>query len=289
METLFDLVVIGGGPAGFSAALNAIARGGTCAVLSNPAEQNPLWNARRVDNYSGMRGASGEHVLTVMRREAQQAGAVLIYGRVTAVLPFGDMFSVTVNNDVVQGRRLLLAIGAAPTHSFPGEERYVGRGLSYCATCDGRLYRGKPVLVTGNAADLAEEAAFLQSVGCQVTMVVDKPVPDLNPDIPVRTAKEILLWEQDSRLMGLRADDALLPADGVFLLRQVTSPALLLAGLETDGAYVKVDRHMRTNIPGCYAAGDCTGQPLQIAKAVGEGLIAAQRAMRSISSEKQKG
>ena len=216
MDT-FDLIIVGGGPAGLSAALNGAARGGRCAVLSNPAAQNPLWRAERIDNYSGM----------------------------------------------------------------PGEETWLGRGLSYCATCDGRLYQGRRVLVTGDAADLAEEAAFLQQVGCRVTAVTRRPLP--HTEVPAITAKRIALWTDHDRLLGLEADGEQLPADGVFLLRQVSAPATLLPGLKTDGRFIAVDRRQQTNIPGCYAAGDCTGQPLQVAKAVGEGLVAAQTAMRSLA------
>lgn len=284
MEKIADVLIVGGGPAGLSAAINVIARGGHCVVLSNPAKYSPLWRAERVDNYSGMVGVSGSAMLKAMENEARDAGAQFVFGRVTAVLPFGDGFAATVNGDMVQGKRLLLATGAAVSAPMAGEDKWLGRGLSYCATCDGRLYRGRQVLVTGNAADLAEEAAFLHSVGCDVTVVTTRPVTGLDPAIPARTARSITLWEEENALRGLSADGVTLAAEGVFLLRHVTAPAQLLPGLEMEGAYIRVDRQMRTNIPGCYAAGDCTGQPLQVAKAVGEGLIAAQHAMRSLKA-----
>lgn len=280
MDT-FDLIIVGGGPAGLSAALNGAARGGRCAVLSNPAAQNPLWRAERIDNYSGMAGVSGQAMLRRMEEEARQAGTVFFAGHVTAILPFEGQFSVTVGNEWVMGKRLILAIGAGATPTMPGEEAWLGRGLSYCATCDGRLYQGRRVLVTGDAADLAEEAAFLQQVGCRVTAVTRRPLPQT--EVPAITAKRIALWTDNGRLLGLEADGEQLPADGVFLLRQVSAPATLLPGLKTDGRFIAVDRRQQTNIPGCYAAGDCTGQPLQVAKAVGEGLVAAQTAMRSLA------
>lgn len=281
----YDLLIIGGGPAGLSAAINAAARGGSCAVLSNSIGQSTLWKAKRIDNYSGMVGISGQEMLTAMENEAKAAGAVFYQGHVTAILPLGSGFAATVGNEMIQGKRLLLATGAASAKAMPHEEKYIGRGVSYCATCDGRLYKGKSVLVTGNAADLAEEAIFLQKLGCHVTVVTDKPIAGLSAAISACTAHSIALWEEEDILRGLVADGECFPADGVFILRQVTAPTQLLTDLETDGPYIRVDRQMRTNISGCYAAGDCTGQPLQIAKAVGEGLVAAQHAIRSIKDE----
>lgn len=281
-----DVLIIGGGPAGLSAAINVVARGGRATVITNPRQQNPLWKAGRIDNYSGMVGVTGEEMLTRMHREAEEAGVTFVTGRASAILYFDGAFSVTVGEQMPQGKRLILATGAAVTPALSQEEAFLGRGVSYCATCDGRLYRGRRALVTGNAGDLAEEAAFLQSVGVEVTVVTKRPVPALKEAIPARQAAKIDLWVQDGKLRGLTADGENLPADGVFILRQVTAPATLLTGLQTDGRFITVDRQMRTNIPGCYAAGDCTGLPLQISKAVGEGLIAAQHAMKTLQEKK---
>lgn len=283
---MVDILIIGGGPAGLSAAVNAVARGGTAAVISQPIEQNPLWKAKLVDNYSGMVGVSGADMLRKMRQEAEELGVTFITGRATAAMYFGGVYSVTVGQELLQGKRLILAIGAGVTAPLPNEERFLGRGVSYCATCDGRLYRGRRAVVTGNAGDLAEEAAFLQSVGVEVTVVTRRPVANLSPSIPRRQANHISLWVEGDTLRGLLADGEPVEADGVFLLRQVTAPATLLSGLITDGKFITVDRSGRTNLPGCYAAGDCTGHPLQIAKAVGEGLVAAQHAMQTIQQEK---
>ena len=164
---------------------------------------------------------------------------------------------------------------------IPGETAFVGRGVSYCATCDGMLYRGRKAVVAGNAADLAEEAAFLQEIGVDVTVVARRPVAGLADTIPFVQAREWAI-EGEEQLTGFRADAAVLPCDVVFLLREVMAPDSLVPGLKLDGAFVEVNRAQETNIPGMYAAGDCTGKPLQIAKAVGEGLVAAQNAAKSL-------
>ena len=175
----------------------------------------------------------------------------------------------------------VLATGAAVGALLPGEEPFVGRGVSYCATCDGMLYRGRKAVVTGDAADLAGEVAFLNRIGVQVTVATRKPAAGLPEGVEAITARTLAVEGQD-RLEGLSADGRLIPCDVVFILREVMAPDSLAPGLELDGRFVRVNREQETNIPGLYAAGDCTGRPLQVAKAVGEGLVAGQNAARSL-------
>lgn len=290
---MYDILIVGGGPAGLSAAVNAAARGKTCAVLSNDFRLNPLYRSEKIDNYLGMRGLSGEKMLRKMHGEAEEAGAVFIMGRVTSILPMGDTFAAAMGTEVVEGRRLILATGAKSGASLPGEEAFMGRGVSTCATCDGMLYRGKRAVVTGDALDLAEETRFLKGIGVDVQVVAAPSarglLGSLPPDIPYHLGKQPKIegadrMEEFSFLPadGQAEERRTLPCDVVFVLREVSAPDALVPGLVLDGRYVAVDRSMHTNIPGLYAAGDCTGLPLQIAKAVGEGLIAAQDAARSL-------
>lgn len=272
----YDIVIVGGGPAGLSAAVNAAARGKTCAVLTNDRRLNPLFRARVVDNYLGMRGLSGGEMLDRMHAEAEEAGAVFLSGRVVSVLPFEDKFLVGLGDTLVEGKRVILATGAMAGTPLPGEAALVGQGVSYCATCDGMLYRGKTAVVTGNAADLREEANFLQGIGVRVTVITRQELDGLAPGIGQRTARSMAI-QGDGRLEGFVADGEQIPCDVVFVLREVMAPDALVPGLELDGRFVKVNRRQETNIPGLYAAGDCTGKPLQIAKAVGRGTHSRPR------------
>jgi thioredoxin reductase (NADPH) len=278
---MYDVLVVGGGPAGLSAALNVTARGKTCAILTNDYHQNPLSKTEVVNNYAGMRGVSGESMLDRMQIEAEQAGAVFLSGRVISILPMDDTFMVAMGSEMVEGKRVILATGTMSGVPLPGELSFIGRGVSYCATCDGMLYRGRRSVVTGDAADLAEEVAFLQRIGVEVTVVTRKPVTGIPLEIPAITAHTIAIIGQD-KMEGVAVDEQLVPCDVVFVLREVMAPDTLVSGLKLDGRFVSVNRAQETNIPGLYAAGDCTGKPLQIAKAVGEGLVAAQNAARSL-------
>ena len=146
------------------------------------------------------------------------------------------------------------------------------------------LYRGRRAVVTGDAADLAEEAAFLQEIGVLTTVITARAVSGLPEGMEAMTASAIALQGAD-RIEGVVADGRLFPCDVVFILREVMAPGSLVPGLQTDGRFIRVDADQQTNIPGLYAAGDCTGRPLQVAVAVGEGLVAAQHAARSLDGK----
>lgn len=259
----YDVLVIGGGPAGLSAAQNVRARGRTALVISNPPEEGPLWRAEKVDNYLGLPGLTGAELMTAFRRHAENAGAEFLEGRALSALRSGEDWYVSVENTMVQGRAVVLAAGVVRGKKYPGEAELLGRGVSYCATCDGMLYRGKRVAVLGWTPSAKKEAEFLEGIGCQV-LYFDRP-----RDCEIRGADKV-----EALVCGGVTE----AVEGVFLLRPAMAPADLFPGLELEGGFVAVDRNMATNLPGVFAAGDCTGGPLQVSKAVGEGLVAGQKA-----------
>lgn len=259
----YDILVIGGGPAGLSAAVNARARGRSVLVISNPLEENPLWRAEKVDNYLGLPGLTGPELLTALRRHAEEAGAEFREGKVLSAMPVGGDWYVSIGPDMENAKAVILASGVARGKKFPGEVEFLGRGVSYCATCDGMLYRNKPVAVLGYSDTARKEAEFLASLGCAVSYF-DRP----------KTCE----ISGGSVVESVTCDGVTAQVDGVFLLRPAMAPTDLFPGLAVENNYVAVDRKMATNLPGLFAAGDCTGGPLQVAKAVGEGLIAGQSA-----------
>lgn len=272
-----DVAVIGGGPAGLSAAINARARGKGVLVVCNPIEENPLYKAPVIDNYPGLPGISGAQLLRTLQEHAKESGAQFRPGRVLSAVPMGDRFFLSIGGDVEEARAVVTAIGAQRGVRLPGEEALLGRGVSWCATCDGMLYRNKTVAVVGLSHDAPAEANFLREIGCQVTYVARKAPKDLRPDIPVVLGRRLSI-EGEQNVTAVRADETAVPCQGVFVLREAMAPGDLLPGLTLAGGYISVDRSMATTIPGVFACGDCTGLPLQVAKAVGEGLIAGQNA-----------
>lgn len=274
---MYDIVILGAGPAGLSAAVAARQKNCSALVISNPPEQNPLFRAHQVDNYLGMPHMNGEDMLNAFRAHAEEMGVEFITGRVISAMAMGNEIYLTVGSELYQGKKLILASGVARGAKYPGEEALLGRGVSYCATCDGMLYRGRRVVVIGRSKDAPQEANYLSSLGCQVTYVSPQPPNELKEDIPFVKAGRLEVIG-DQVVTGILADGAEIACDGVFILRETVVPTELFPDLETENGAIKVDRQMHTNLLGIFAAGDCTGLPLQVAKAVGEGLIAAETA-----------
>lgn len=282
-----DIIIIGAGPAGLSAAVNAVARGKSVRILSGGGSY--LEKAEQVDNHLGMWNVSGEEMMEQFRSHVQELGLTIEQGRVGNVMSLGQSILVNWGGEILEAGAVIVATGAAKGKPLPGEAELLGRGVSYCATCDGMLYRGRRVVVTGTAEDLAEEANFLQGIGVQVEVIIPRPRPEhLHPDVTYRqgVVREILASQQGT-VSGVRTMDGEVPAEGVFLLRSAIAPTALVAGIAMQDGFIQVDRHMATNLPGIYAAGDCTGEPLQVSKAVGEGLIAAQSAARYLDQMEQ--
>lgn len=257
---MFDGIVIGGGPAGISAALTLRRRNRQVAVISGAAEDNPLWKAQGVDNYPGLPAISGAALLRAMENQARDAGVTWISGRASSVLAMEPGFGVAVGQEFYETRCVILCTGLNRAGAFPGERELLGRGVSYCVTCDGMLYRGKRVALLGFTAETESEAQLLRDMGCAV-------------EVFTRPGRYEILGEE--RVRALRAGGEEHPCDAVFILRAASDPDTLLPGLAMAAPHVAADRELRTSVPGAFAAGDCAGAPYQIAKAVGEGNVAA--------------
>ncbi len=263
---VFDCVIIGGGPAAVSAALTLRQRNKTALIVSGEINDIPLSRSEKISNYPGMPETSGRDMLETMEAQAIAAGAELFRGRATTILPMGETFGISVGSDFCEGRTVILCTGVTTGRTFPGEQELLGRGVSYCVTCDGMLYRNRRTCVVGFTSDAEEEAELLRSMGCQVQLFTSR--------------KDKYAIEGEERVTALRVNDTAFPCDGVFILRPAAAPDTLLPGLAMNVPHIAVDRDMAAGVPGVFAAGDCTGGPYQIAKAVGEGCIAALSAAR---------
>ena len=275
---MFDIAVVGAGPAGLSTAINARKREKSVVVIGSCSGW--LARAELVDNYPGMPGVSGTQMLDVMANQAQAMGAQLRAGVVHQIIPMGESFALGLGADFVEARRVILCTGAKQPKLLPGEEELLGRGVSYCGTCDGILYRGRDVAVIAESSEAVHEANFLASL-CKSVTYFGAADEALDPSVVVRSEKPEAITG-DVRVSGLRAGGEEFTFDGVFIFREAMALSSLLPGLERDGAFIRTDRQMRTSVEGVYAAGDCTGLPLQVAKAVGEGCVAALAAAQSI-------
>ena len=279
----YDLIVLGGGPAGLAAAVAARGRGKSVLVAGNRRQLSPLAKAERIDNYLGLPGLSGHALLEAFYRHAEDAGVEFVTGHAASLMAFHG-FAVTVGPDVYQGSALVLAPGVVRQAKFPGEQAFLGRGVSYCATCDGMLYRGRDVVVAGRTEDAPEEAKYLKSIGCRVTYTAPKKPEGLPDDIPFIAAGKVEI-KGEGAVSAAVLDGTEVPCACVFVLRGALAPADLLPQLALDGGYIRVGRDMSTSVAGVYACGDCTGAPLQVAKAVGEGHVAGLSACEYIDRQ----
>lgn len=273
----YDLIVVGGGPAGLSAALQARTRNKTVLVVHGNQQDDPLWKAEQVNNYLGMPNQTGAGIMEAYRSHALAMGAELKKGKVLSIMAMGSKYYVSIGSDMEECSAIVLATGVVRGRTYPGEEALVGRGVSYCATCDGMLYRGRDVAVVGLTSDSPEEANYLKEIGCNVTYISPRTPEGLGEGIPFHqgSVEEV---QGEGAVTGVRVKDVEIPCTGLFILRSTMAPTQILPQLALEGNYVKVDRTMATNLPGIFAAGDCTGLPLQISKGVGEGLVAGQSA-----------
>lgn len=254
----YDVIVIGAGPAGVSAALTLRNRGKSVGVIANPQQTTNLWKGEHISNYPGVSG-SGRTLSEVFRRQLEESGAETVTGKVLSVMPFGGSFGVSTSADVYEAHAVIVATGISRRPLCKGETEFLGRGVSYCATCDGMLYRGKTVAAIGSGEEFDKDVRFLEEIGCTV--------------LKFSGGKFEIEGAEKAEL--LRCGDAEYPVDCVFVLKDTVSVGSLLPGVGTDSGKIVTDGRGATNVPGLFAAGDCTGAPYQIAKAVGEGNVAA--------------
>ncbi len=271
-----DVAIIGKGPAGWSCAITARMRGLSATVVAPENDTGWLRTAERIDNYPGMPQISGKAMLDSFREQALAMGAEERHGLVRQIMPMKDRFMLLVENDVMEAGTVVLAMGAARPTLLPGEEEQLGRGVSYCATCDGMFYRGKRIAVLSASLQGVEESRFLAGLAGSMDYYSLKPhdTEEL-PGLAVRRSEKPRSIARNEKGLVLVTDQGEENYDGIFIFRAAMPLNMLLSELATEGSFIPVDREMQTNLPGVFAAGDCTGQPLQIAKAVGEGNVAA--------------
>ena len=279
---MYDLLIIGSGPAGISAALSAKARGLDFLWFGSRLLSPKISKAERVMNYPGLPAVTGPEMRDVFLRQIDGLGIEIREERVNSIYDMGGYYTSVVNEKMYDAKAVILATGVSSCREIPGESRLLGRGVSYCATCDGGLYRGKRIAVVCTDSSLEEEIEFLADLASEVFLCTSYKDCGIRRDNVRHTVGYPMEILGESRASGIVCNGETVDADGVFCLRSCVAPAALLPGLAAEGGHIQVDRQQRTNLPGCFAAGDCTGRPYQYAKAVGEGNVALHSAVEYI-------
>jgi thioredoxin reductase (NADPH) len=299
----YDVAIVGGGPAGLTAALYCARGRRSTVVLERNMAGGQIALTELVENYPGFpEGISGFDLSDRMKRQAAQFGAELREITTVASLspePDGS-FTVTTDQERIKARALILSPGVeAKRMNIPGEAEFVGRGVSWCATCDGALYKGKQVAVVGGGDSAVEEGMFLTKFADKVYLVHRRDelrATAIAQERAFANGKMEFVWdsvprriEGDQLVAALEVQNVKtaelrsLPVDGVFFyIGQVPLTSFLQGVVDLDEhGYILTDEFMRTSVCGVYAAGDARSNPLkQIALAVGEGALAAVQAQR---------
>ncbi|MEM4472863.1 MAG: thioredoxin-disulfide reductase [Archaeoglobaceae archaeon] len=294
---MFDVAIVGGGPAGLSAAIYCARYGLKTVFFETFDPVSQLSMASRIENYPGFEG-SGIELLEKMKEQAIKAGAENVVDKIIKIFKKGETF-VLVGEKEYEARAVIIATGGRHREAgIDGEQTFLGKGVSYCATCDGALYRGKRVIVYGSGKEALSDAIYLHDVGCDVKIISRSQLRAEKAliDEVKKRGIEIILNANLRKIDGSRKVERVvvflrdekreisIECDAVFIAIGMRPATEIVAelGVERDSmGYIKVDREQRTNVPGVFAAGDCCDNPLkQVITACADGAIAAYSAYK---------
>jgi thioredoxin reductase (NADPH) len=283
----YDLAVLGCGPAGLSAAINATIRNKKVIVIGSDICSPPLYKAQKINNYLGIPESSGEELLQKFMDHAVMMNVEIINTKATVISEADEGFSILVGDDVVSARALIIATGVPYRATLPQEELFLGKGLGYCATCDGPIYQNKDVLIIAHSDEAESEAKFMAEICRKVYYLpLYQGAVGLDQKIEIINAKPAAIVGREY-VEGLELKDgSIIKAEGIFVLGGETAPDRLVPGLEIINNHIPVNRNQETNLPGVFAAGDCTGPPYQVAKSIGEGQVAGLNASKYLTKLK---
>lgn len=293
MDTRVDVAVIGTGPAGLSAAVTLKVRNKNILLIGNHTMSQKIEKAHLIQNYLGIPNVSGETLVQSFQEHLTAMDISLTQDQIVAIYAMGDYFSLQGKSTTVyEAKTVILATGISYAKLIPGEEQFLGRGVSYCATCDAALYRDKVVAVVGKYEHVKQEVSFLGEVCKKIYFI----------SLQKEKKTDGILWEENNietiaaqesdltiggtlKVQSLSVGERCLQLDGVFVLRDSVRTDCLVPGIAMQGNYIQVNRKMETNLPGCFACGDITGDPFQYIKAAGEGNVAALSAVQYLDNK----
>jgi thioredoxin reductase (NADPH) len=306
MAQFYDAIIIGSGPAGLTAAIYLGRSGQKCLVLEKDFVGGYTAKIAHIENYPGYETVNGMDLTQVMARQAEKFGATIVYPvEVVDMELKGEIKRIRTRDDVYESYVVIISIGVARKKlEVPGAKEFLGKGVSYCATCDGNFFKGRKVAVVGSDNEAAEEALHLADLAEKVTMVPHKELDVVNavmarlkskPNVEILPVSKIQAVIGDELVTGLKISregaEAVIPLEGVFIAMGSTPISQLIlraGGLTDDRGCLIVDKHQRMNLDGVFAAGDCTCGGMQIVTAAGEGAVAGMRAASNIRKLKVK-
>jgi thioredoxin reductase (NADPH) len=288
MSERYDIAIIGSGPAGLSAALNAKIRKKNFVVFGNKELTNRLTKAHEINNYLGFYRKSGKEIQEEFSKHLKEMDIEITEEKINNIYAMGDYFALMVNEKMYEATSVIIATGIEYGKLFEGEEKFLGKGVGYCATCDAPLYKDKVVTIISYNKHEEAEADFIATIASKVYYIpMYKEEVEVDSSIEIIKDKPVEIIGED-KVTKLKLKNSEIDTDGIFILRDSISPGQLVPGLKVEDNHIEVDRLMKTNIQGCFAAGDVVGKPYQYIKAAGEGNIAALSAVNYVDSVAKK-
>ncbi len=283
----YDIAIIGTGPAGLSAAITAKIRNKKILLIGNPNFSDKVQKAHQIQNYLGLPAISGKDLAKAFENHINSMDITITEGKVNAVYPMGSYFGLQVSQDIYEAETVIVATGIVTGKAFKGENELLGRGVSYCATCDAPLYRNKTVAVIGYSPKEESEAEFLAEV-CEKVLYIPmyKEETKLSDKVTIIDEKPTAVIGEN-KVKSLQTEKNNYEVDGIFILRDSIPPSQLVSGLEIKDNHIVVNSQMETNIKGCFACGDIVGKPYQYIKAAGQGNIAGLSAVAYLDAKRK--
>ena len=283
----YDIAIIGTGPAGLSAAITAKITNKKILLIGNPNFSDKVQKAHQIQNYLGLPAISGKDLAKAFENHINSMDITITDGKVNAVYPMGSYFGLQVSQDIYEAETVIVATGIVTGKAFKGENELLGRGVSYCATCDAPLYRNKTVAVVGYSPKEESEAEFLAEV-CEKVLYIPmyKEETKLSDKVTIIDEKPTAVIGEN-KVKSLQTEKNNYEVDGIFILRDSIPPSQLVSGLEIKDNHIVVNSQMETNIKGCFACGDIVGKPYQYIKAAGQGNIAGLSAVAYLDAKRK--
>ena len=284
----YDIAIIGSGPAGLAAAVNAKIRNKNIVVFGNGNISSKLVKAPSIDNYLGIESLSGVELKDKFKSHIDSMGIEITEKRVNNVYSMGDYFTLVSGDDTYEATTVVMATGVEYGKMLKGEEEYLGKGVGYCATCDAMLYKNKKVAIIGYNHEAEEEANFLSEIASKVYYVPMYKLENKLSDVVNIIEDRPIEIKGDKLASTLVLRNQELEIEGVFIIKDSVSPKYMVPGLEVEGPHIKCDNNMNTNLEGLYVAGDCAGKPYQYLKSAGQGQIAVSSAVSYLDKKRIK-
>ena len=272
----YDLIVVGAGPSGLSACINAKILNLNVLLVGDSLGSKKTWSAPKVLNYLGLPNIDGKSLNDAFVNHFNEFGVEFLNKRIHGIYKMQNEFMVDAGGEFLTAKSVILACGVNSLPSIKGEDEFLGKGVSYCATCDAPLLKNKVACVIGYDQESLKEAEYIASICDKVYFVPMAKFDDFKLDkIEVIQTKPIEFVSNDGqKATTLKTDKRDILADGFFVLKQLSADKLMVE-LEMKDGHVVVDKNGKTNVKGVFACGDLTGKPYKYSKSVGEGLVCA--------------